>query len=337
MNRNGIGLLAAGSGHNADRSTALITAAQRSDSGAALRRQRHPDPRRHLPAERRAHRRRREISALGQRRRSDVNHGRGRRCSAPVTLFVRESAARIRWWCCCTKARFGHGLGPIPSQAAGRVRRSPLPPSRIMVLTAPTPGSAQTTSTRHVTCSICSTGAAPDRHTCRATATAGRSRCSEARQRADRPFGFSSTVGQPAREDQRTLGGSLRVCYWSADHALRSASGRGAQARSTAAGAPATPHVVANRASAPWLIPPIAGSVSRPIHGGDGERAGLRSANWIWTPGPSTVQLYLADSARRRPCALDPISGPIYAITDHCHAFGACGDALLGLRRVQAS
>lgn len=39
--------------------------------------------------------------------------------------------------------------------------------------------------------------------------------------------------------------------------------------------------------------------LSRLIHGGDGERAALRSANWIWTPVPSTVQLYLADSARR--------------------------------------
>ena len=38
---------------------------------------------------------------------------------------------------------------------------------------------------------------------------------------------------------------------------------------------------------------------SRPIHDGDGERAALRSANWIWTPVPSTVQLYLANSARR--------------------------------------
>jgi hypothetical protein len=44
MYRKGIGLPAAGSGHHADRSTAPITAAQRSDSVAALRRQRHPDP-----------------------------------------------------------------------------------------------------------------------------------------------------------------------------------------------------------------------------------------------------------------------------------------------------
>jgi hypothetical protein len=36
MYRKGIGLLAAGSGHNADRSAAPITAAQRSDSLAAL-------------------------------------------------------------------------------------------------------------------------------------------------------------------------------------------------------------------------------------------------------------------------------------------------------------
>ena len=49
-----------------------------------------PDPRRHLPAEHRAHRRRREISAPGERRRFDVDRGRGRRCSAPVTLLVRD-------------------------------------------------------------------------------------------------------------------------------------------------------------------------------------------------------------------------------------------------------
>ena len=39
--------------------------------------------------------------------------------------------------------------------------------------------------------------------------------------------------------------------------------------------------------------------MSRPIQGGDGERCGLRSAKWTSTFGPSTVQLYVADSARR--------------------------------------
>ena len=39
--------------------------------------------------------------------------------------------------------------------------------------------------------------------------------------------------------------------------------------------------------------------MSRPIQGGDGERCGLRSAKWTSTRGPSTVQLYVADSARR--------------------------------------
>ena len=41
------------------------------------------------------------------------------------------------------------------------------------------------------------------------------------------------------------------------------------------------------------------GQVSRPSQGGDGERAGLRSAKWTSTLRPSTVQLYVADSARR--------------------------------------
>jgi hypothetical protein len=46
MYRKGIGLLAAGSGHNADRCAAPITAARRSDSVAALRRQRPKYPQR---------------------------------------------------------------------------------------------------------------------------------------------------------------------------------------------------------------------------------------------------------------------------------------------------
>lgn len=40
-------------------------------------------------------------------------------------------------------------------------------------------------------------------------------------------------------------------------------------------------------------------SASHPIQGGDSERCGVWSARWTSTLGPSTVQFYVADSARR--------------------------------------
>ncbi len=48
--------------------------------------------------------------------------------------------------------------------------------------------------------------------------------------------------------------------------------------------------------------------MSRPIRGGDGGCAGLRSAKWSWTCGPSIVQLYMADSTRRPPRHAEPFT-----------------------------
>lgn len=53
-----------------------------------------------------------------------------------------------------------------------------------------------------------------------------------------------------------------------------------------------------------WRLYGHPGGLSRPIHGGDRQRAALRSANRIWTPGPSTVQLYLADSVKPQVAAV---------------------------------
>jgi pimeloyl-ACP methyl ester carboxylesterase len=146
-------------------------------------------------------------------------NGRGRRCPAPVTLFVRDvRGAHPPVVLLHEGAGSGAALDRfLPRLLAGHAgllyhRRGYRCSPRDALVGADHFSQART-------CSICSTGGAPVRHTCWATATAGRSRCSGARQRADRPLGCAA--GGKTDEKISTPNGGT-VCGWRrlVDHAV---------------------------------------------------------------------------------------------------------------------